>query len=125
MGHAERAGAWGSSMQMKVAAILSEEGVTREVEGPKCPEVETGPSTFPLLEATTSRLPDSSTSQLFPSSVTAAMAGAPAETGWGLVYTIVPKVVTRMAPPVLSPQQIEQLARELTRDITSELDGTS
>jgi hypothetical protein len=52
-------------------------------------------------------------------------AGAPSETGPGLVYTIVHKVVTRMAPRVLSPQQIEELVRVLTQEITSELDGTS
>ena len=82
-------------------------------------------SSAPSLDPLSFRLLDSSTSQLFPSSRPAAMAGAPAETGPGLVYTIVHKVVTRMAPPALSPQQIEELVRELTREITSELDGTS
>ena len=55
----------------------------------------------------------------------AAAPGARSEIGPGLVYTIVHKVVTKMAPPVLSPQQVEELVGLLTREITSELDGTS
>ena len=41
------------------------------------------------------------------------------------IYKVVHKVVNRMAPPVLAPDQIEELARILAREITSELDGPS
>ena len=37
------------------------------------------------------------------------------------IYKLVHKVVTRMAPSVLSPEQVEELARMLTREIASEI----
>ena len=97
---------------------------SREGEQPRSRGVETG-SSAPPLDPLTFRLLDSSTSQLFHPSMHAAAAGAPSEIGLGLVYTIVHRVVTKMAPRVLSPQQIEELVRVLTQEITSELDGTS
>jgi len=45
-------------------------------------------------------------------------AAAPGEE-W--IHKVVHKVVVRMAPPVLSPEQVEELARLLTREIASEL----
>jgi len=40
------------------------------------------------------------------------------------VHMVVHKVVARMAPPVLSPEQVEELARVLTREIMSEIGGS-
>jgi CheY-like chemotaxis protein len=39
------------------------------------------------------------------------------------VYKVVHRVVSRMAPPVLAPEQVEELARTLTREIESEFGG--
>jgi CheY-like chemotaxis protein len=41
------------------------------------------------------------------------------------IYQVVLKVVTKMAPPVLAPQQVEELVRILTREITAEINGAS
>jgi CheY-like chemotaxis protein len=46
---------------------------------------------------------------------------APAVPDVEWVHKVVHKVVSRMAPPVLSPDQVEELARLLTREIASEL----
>lgn len=48
---------------------------------------------------------------------------APAAPDVDWVHKVVQKVVARMAPPVLSPEQVEELARLLTREIASELGG--
>ena len=48
-------------------------------------------------------------------------APAAPEVEW--VHKVVHKVVARMAPPVLSPEQVEELARLLTREIAAELGG--
>ncbi|MGA2074227.1 MAG: response regulator [Terriglobia bacterium] len=39
------------------------------------------------------------------------------------VHKVVHRVVTRMAPPVLAPEQVEELARTLTREIMLEFGG--
>ena len=49
---------------------------------------------------------------------------APAAPDVEWVHTVVHKVVARMAPPVLSPEQVEELARLLTREIESEIGGS-
>jgi len=49
---------------------------------------------------------------------------APAAPDVEWVHTVVHKVVARMAPPVLSPEQVEELARLLTREIASEIGGS-
>jgi CheY-like chemotaxis protein len=109
-------GAEGSREVEDSSSREGEPSISREVEAD---------SSASSLDPLTFRLLDSSTSQLFHSSMPAAAPGARSEIGPGLVYTIVHKVVTKMAPPVLSPQQVEELVRLLTREITSELDGTS
>ncbi len=49
---------------------------------------------------------------------------APAAPDVEWVHKVVHKVVVRMAPPVLSPEQVEELARLLTREIASEIGGS-
>ncbi len=49
---------------------------------------------------------------------------APAAPDVEWVYKVVQKVVARMAPPVLSPEQVEELALLLTREIASEIGGS-
>jgi hypothetical protein len=49
---------------------------------------------------------------------------APASPDVEWVHKVVRKVVARMAPPVLSPEQVEELARVLTREIASEIGGS-
>jgi hypothetical protein len=49
---------------------------------------------------------------------------APAAPDAEWVYKVVRKVVARMAPPVLSPEQVEELARMLTREIALDIGGS-
>ena len=88
--------------------VLASPESSREVEESRSREVEGLISTPQLLDSSTSRLPDSST---------------PPDPEW--IHQVVLKVVTKMAPPVLAPQQVEELVRILTREITAELNEAS
>lgn len=78
----------------------------RAVEEPRHQEVDDLTST--------SELPGISTPQPLEST-------APPDPRW--VYKVVLKVVTRMAPPVLAPEHVEEIARMLAGEITAELGG--
>jgi CheY-like chemotaxis protein len=78
-------------------------------------------STSEPLDSPTSELLDSSTSQLLGSSTPGAAAGAPSVIAPAWVYVVVHKVVAKMAPPALPAEQVEEIVRRLTQEITSEL----
>ena len=71
--------------------------------------VEAGLATAPLRRSPSLEHLGTSTSQLQDSSES------------GLLYRVVHRVVTRMAPPFLAPEQVEELARLLTREIAEDL----
>ena len=84
------------------------ESPTREVEEPISILQTPGSPVPESLESSTPRLPGSSTSP---------------DPEW--VYKVVHKVVTRMAPPVLAPAHVEELARLLAAEMMAELGVTS
>ena len=78
-------------------------------------------STSESLDSPSSEPLDSSTSRLIDSSTPRAAASAPSVIAPEWVYVVVHKVVARLAPPVLPAEQVEEIARKLTQEITSEL----
>jgi len=104
------------------AAGAPKERRTQSVEEPVPRAAFESISASELLEPTSSRPPDfvsppprdSSTPQISDSATTL-------DPEW--VYKVVHKVVIRMAHPVLAAEQLEELARKLTGEITAELGG--
>ena len=73
------------------------------------------------LDSPSSEPLDSSTSRLIDSSTPGAAASTPSVIAPEWIYVVVHKVVAKLAPPVLPAEQVEEIARKLTQEITSEL----
>jgi len=55
----------------------------------------------------------------------AEVAAPPAYYDWGLIYSVVHKVVVRMAPPALPMEAVEELARRIAEEIATEISSES
>lgn len=108
----------------------AEEPATGALEERRIPSVEESESrtvgesisASQLLDSSSSRRPDSPAPQA-PNSSTNQLSDSATTLDPEWVYKVVHKVVTRMAPPVLAPEQLKELARKLTDEITTELGG--
>jgi CheY-like chemotaxis protein len=78
----------------------------------------------PEVVSTEAALPEAAPEAALPEPPTEGAAPAPAF-DWGLIYTVVHKVVVRMSPPALPMEAVEEMARRLADEIATEISTES
>ncbi|MFZ0964320.1 MAG: response regulator [Terriglobia bacterium] len=91
------------------------EAVPTEIAAP-----EPAPEAVPTEVAAQEPTPEAA-----PPEPSAEVAAPPPAFDWGLVYTVVHKVVMRMAPAALSMEAVEELARRIAEEIAAEITSES
>ena len=93
----------------------AEEAPTTEIAAPELP-----PEAVPTEIAPQEAAPEAA-----PPEPAAEVAAPPPAFDWGLIYTVVHKVVVKMSPPALQTEAVEEIARRLANEIAMEISAES
>jgi CheY-like chemotaxis protein len=92
------------------SSALAEEAPATEIAPPE-----------PAPEAASAEIASPAPAPEAPPELSAEVAAPPPSFDWGLFYSVVQKVVLRMAPPALPVEAVEELTRRLAEEIATEI----